>query len=99
MLLPHAPLLARARSSLAALADHASSIEESSAFEHVLIALDRLHADDCPALDPAGCSAGRAVLLADATEAIEELERHGVDPLGVELVLAMLEDASASDGP
>jgi hypothetical protein len=99
VVLPHAPTLARARSSLAALADRAASIEESSAFEHVLIALDRLYADDCPAIDPDEYSADRAALLADATEAIEELARHGVDPLGVELVLAMLEDASASGGP
>ena len=37
MLLPHAQTLAQARSYLAALADQASTIDASSAYEHVLI--------------------------------------------------------------
>ncbi|QMW67916.1 hypothetical protein H4N58_08740 [Mumia sp. ZJ1417] len=60
MLLPHALTLARARSSLAALADQASSIDASSAYEHVLIELDRIHADDSPAIHSDGTSADRA---------------------------------------
>lgn len=97
MLLPQVRTLARARSSLAALADQASSIDASSAYEHVLIELDRIHADDCPAMNPGEVPADRAALLADATSAIEDLHQHGVDPLSLELVLAMLVDASILD--
>jgi hypothetical protein len=98
MLLPHAFTLARARSYLAALADQASTIDASSAYEHVLIELDRIHGDDCPAINSDGLTEDRAVLLAVATSALEELELYGVDPLSVELTLAMLDDAYAMDG-
>lgn len=98
MLLPHALTLAEARSFLAALADQASTIDASSAYEHVLIELDRIHGDDCPAVDSDGLPEDRAILLAVATCALEELEQYGVDPLSVELVLAMLDDAFAMDG-
>ncbi|WP_244928554.1 hypothetical protein [Nocardioides sp. W7] len=95
MLLPHALTLAQARSCLAALADQASTIDASSAYEHVLIELDRLHGDECPSADTAE---DRAILLAVATSALEELEQYGVDPLTVELIIAMLDDAHALDG-
>ncbi|WP_244929272.1 hypothetical protein [Nocardioides sp. W7] len=97
MLLPHARTLTRARSCLAALADQAPSIDASSAYEHVLIELDRLHADDCPAIDPDDVPADPALLIAHATSAIENLHQHGVDALSVELVLAMLVDAASLD--
>ena len=48
MLLPHAHTLAQARTCLAALADAASSEDVSSAYEHVLIELDRIHCDESP---------------------------------------------------
>ncbi len=54
MLFPHAQTLAQARSYLAALADQASTIDASSAYERVLIELDRIHEDECPAADTEG---------------------------------------------
>jgi hypothetical protein len=75
---------------------HQQSI--SSAYERVLIELDRIHGDESPAIDSDGLTEDRAILLAVATSALEELEQYGVDPLSVELILAMLDDASALDG-
>jgi len=98
MLLPHAFTLAQARSYLAALADQASTIDASSAYEHALIELDRIHGDESTAIDSDGLTEDRAILLAVATSALEELEQYGVDPLSVELILAMLDDAYALDG-
>ena len=98
VLLPHALTLARARSYLAALADQASTIDASSAYEHVLIELDRTHGDECPSAETEGLTEDRAILLAVATSALEELEHYGVDSLTVELVIAMLDDAYALDG-
>jgi hypothetical protein len=98
MLLPHAFTLAQARSYLAALADQASTIDASSAYEHVLIELDRIHWDQSPAISNDGLTEDRAILLAVATSALEELEQYGLDPLDVELILAMLDDAYALDG-
>ena len=98
MLLPHAFALAQARSYLAALADQASTIDASSAYEQVLIELDRIHGDESPAIDSEELPEDRAILHAVATSALEELEQYGVDPLSAELVLAMLADAYALDG-
>lgn len=99
MLLPHASTLAQARSHLATLADRASTIDASSAYERVLIELDRIHGDDCcPVIDIGGLTEDRAIMLAHATSALEGLEQYGVDALNVELVLAMLDDACALDG-
>lgn len=97
MLLSHAHTLARARSSLAALADQAATIDAFSAYERVLIELDRVHGDQSPATDNTGLSEDPEILLAVATAAVEELEQHGVDPLTVELILAMLANAAALD--
>ena len=96
--LPHAQTLAQARSYLAALADQASTIDASSAYERVLIELDRIYGDECPAADTEGLTEDRAILLAVSTSSLEELEQYGVAPLTVELVIAMLEDAYALDG-
>jgi hypothetical protein len=98
VLLPHALTLTQARSYLAALADQASTIDASSAYERVLIELDRIHGDECPSADTEGLTEDRAILLAVATSALEELEQYGVDPLTVELIIAMLDDAYALDG-
>lgn len=98
MLLPHAQTLAQARSYLAALSDRASTIDASSAYEHVLIELDRVHGDECPSADTEELTEDRAILLAVATSAFEELEQYGVDPLTIELVIAMLDDAYTLDG-
>ena len=97
MLLPHAQTLAQARSYVAVLADRALTIEASSAYERVLLELDRVHGDDCPALDTQDLMGDREILLAVATKAVEELVGYGIDPLSVELILAMLIDAHALD--
>jgi len=97
MLLPHAQTLAQARSYVAALADRALTIEASSGYERALLELDRVHGDDCPALGTEGLADDRDILLAVASNAVEELENHGVDSLSVELILAMLVDAHALD--
>lgn len=97
MLLTHAHTLTQARSCLAALADNATTLEASSGYEQTLIALDRIHDDQVPALDAERLTSDRAVLTAVATSALKELVNHGVDPLQQELLLAMLQDACALD--
>ena len=76
MLLPHAQTLAQARSYLAALSDRASTIDASSAYEHVLIELDRVHGDECPSADTEDLTEDRAIPLAVATSALEEEEEE-----------------------
>lgn len=97
MLLPHAQTLAEARSYVAALADYALTLEASSTYERVLLELDRVHGDECPALDTDELADDRDILFAGAGNAIEELEAFGVDALSVELILAMLVDARDLD--
>lgn len=97
MLLPHAQTLAQARSSVAALADCALTLDASSAYERVLLELDRVHGDECPSLDTEDLTDDRAILLAWASSAIQELEDYGIDALSVELLLAMLADAHDLD--
>ena len=95
MLPSHARTLCEARSALAVLSDRAQRSDASSAFEHVLIALDSILGDDGPAIDPKGLPADEDGLLALAGSALGRLRSHGVDPLHVELLLAMLDDAAA----
>ena len=97
MLLPHAQTLVQARSYVAALADRALTLDASSAYERVLLELDRVHDDECPALDAENLTDDRDILLAVASSAVEELENYGVDPLSVELILAMIVDAHDLD--
>ena len=97
MLLPHAQTLAQARSYVAALADRALTLEASSVYERALLELDRVHGDECPALDTEDLTDDRTILLACAHSAIQELEDHGIDSLSVELILAMLVDAHDLD--
>lgn len=99
MNLAHALTLVQARSYVAALADGARTIEASSAYEHVLIELDRLHDDQSPALDTDGLSDNHDVLFAAATAAIEDLQDHGIDALDIELLLARLDEARQLDSP
>ncbi|MEQ6902024.1 hypothetical protein [Nocardioides sp. YIM 152588] len=99
MLLAHALALAEARTFLAALADLATTQEGSRAYDHALHYLDSLHAGEIP-----GPTIGSPVVDLDTTyglavSAIEDLATHGVHPLQVELVLAMLEDARSLDAP
>ena len=99
MLLTHAATLAEARSYLAALADHARTVEASSAYERTLIELDWVHGDDTPALDTAGITDDRDIVMGLAVSAVQRLADYGVDALHIELVLASLTDAHALDEP
>jgi hypothetical protein len=95
--LAHAQTLVEARSYIAALADNARSGEASSAYEHVLIELDRLHGDESPALSTDGLTTSRDVLFAVANSAVEELLGYGLDALDIELLLARLDEAHDLD--
>lgn len=97
MLLPQVHTLAQARTYLAALADEASSEDASSAYEHVLIELDRIHCDESPDIYLDAVTQDQAIQFEVATSAIEDLRAHGVDPLSIELLLWMLEDAYSQD--
>ena len=97
MLLAHAVALAEARTYLAALANEAACFEASRAYERTLLYLDSIHGDNVPALDTHGLIDDRAALRVLAESAVEELVDHGIDALQVELVLAMLDDASRLD--
>ena len=97
MLLPHARTLCDARSALAVLSDGASCIEASSAYEHVLITLDAIHGDDCPAIDTHGLPDRTDVLLNIAANSLDELKTHGVEELHVELLVALLDNATMLD--
>ena len=98
MELTRALTLERGRSHVAALADGARVVPAASAYEHVLIELDRLHGDQSPALDTAGLTGDRDMLFAVASSAIEDLQDHGIDVLDVELLLARLDAARGLDG-
>lgn len=97
MQLGHAHTLAQARTYVAALADAAGSEDASSAYEHVLIELDRLHGDQSPDGFPDGPQTACGTWFGLAHGAIEELREHQADALGVELILARLRDAHAQD--
>ena len=99
MLLAHAVTLTQARSYIAALADHARTVEASSAYERALLGLDWIHGDDVPALDTDGLTDDRDTLMAVATSAIEQLAAYDVDALQIELLLTALDDARALDEP
>lgn len=77
--------LAEARSCLAALADGASDVDESSQVEHVLIALDELHPDG-PATYP--LDGRQADLTRRLESAIDRMIELGGDALSLELLLA-----------
>ncbi|WP_185996261.1 hypothetical protein [Nocardioides campestrisoli] len=98
MLLPHALVLADARLRLAALADQATTVDVASAYERVLIELDRIHSDACPAVSTDRHAEGLATFPARLTSALEELDQYGVESLRLELLLVMFEDARALDG-
>lgn len=100
MLQAHAvAALAQARSYVAALADNSLNNQAASAYEHVLLELDWIHDDDVPALHTVDLDDDHAVLVGTATSVIEALAAYGVDALHVELVLAMLDTATARDVP
>lgn len=102
MLLAHAILLAESRSYLAALAGTARTVEASIAYERVLLHLDLVHGDQCPAYDHMPSALPADLLYRLAVQAIRDLKAYGVDALQIELVLADLLDArefdTATDG-
>ena len=96
MLLSHAVLLAEARSYLAGLADSATSFDTALEYERVLLQLDWIHDGTIPpiAVVPSG---DRHVLYGVARAAINNLEKHAVDPLELAICLSMLEVAWDAD--
>jgi hypothetical protein len=98
MLLSHAVALAEARSYVVALARRAQTFEASMEYERVLLQLDWLHGGVVPRATEVPTS-DRTILFEIASEAIENLTRHQVDRLELEICLAMLDDARAMDLP
>lgn len=92
MLLAHAIALAEVRSYLAALADHAPTLAGTAAYDDVLLYFDATHSDQVPALDRLPPIEPR--LLHELTEnALLDLVPFGFDPLHLELILGMIDDA------
>lgn len=98
MLLAHAVTLAEARSYVAALADNAVTTDASIEYDRVLLQIDFIHGDHIPGISPVSVT-DRDVLFEVAESAIEDLVRHGIDSLTVELVLDMLWAARELDAP
>ena len=98
MLLAHAVTLAEARSYVAALADAALTNDASIEYDRVLLQIDFIHGDYIPGISPVLVT-DRDVLFEVAESAIEDLVRHGIDSLTVELVLDMLWAARELDAP
>lgn len=98
MLLAHAVTLAEARSYVAALADAALTTDASIEYDRVLLQIDFIHRDFIPGISPVPVT-NRDVLFEVAESAIEDLVRHGIDSLTVELVLDMLWAARELDAP
>lgn len=97
-MLAHALTLAEARSYVAALADHAVTIDASIEYDRVLLQIDFIHGDLIPAIAPVPVT-DREALFDVAEAAIEDLVDHGIDGLTVELVLDMLYAAREMDAP
>jgi hypothetical protein len=98
MLLAHAVTLTEARSYVAALADNALTTDASIEYDRVLLQIDFIHGDYIPGISPVLIT-DRDVLFEVAESAIEDLVRHGIDSLTVELVLDMLWAARELDAP
>lgn len=96
MLLAHAIAIAEARSYIAALADTATTVLGSVAYDRALICLDSAYGDEAPALTDIPVS-DRATLYRLAQQSITDLGTYGLDPLHIELILAYLADARALD--
>lgn len=98
MLLVHAIAIAEARSYLAALADQATTLQATIAYDDALLYLDAVHGDQVPALDKLP-TIEPALLLELTENSLVDLMAHGLDPLHIELVLAMVDDAREHDAP
>ena len=84
--LAYAIALAEARSCLAALADMAIDFDDSVLYEHLLLDLDALHHDGCPALRPV--TGDRAELLTRLEVAVDRMIDLGGQALRFEILLA-----------
>ncbi|MFD4323569.1 hypothetical protein ACFWQC_02975 [Nocardioides sp. NPDC058538] len=92
MLLAHAIALAEARSYLAALADQSDALKTTVAYDDALLYLDSIHADQVPALELLPpLETGLLHVLTE--KALTDLAPFGLDPLHLELLLAMIGDA------
>jgi hypothetical protein len=98
VLLAHAVTLGQARAYVAALADAALTTDASIEYDRVLLQIDFIHGDYTPGISPVSVT-DRDVLFEVAESAIEDLARHGIDSLTVELVLDMLWAARELDAP
>lgn len=98
MQLAHAVTLGQARSYVAALADAALTADASIEYDRVLLQIDFAHGDYIPGISPVPVT-DRDVLFDVAESAIEDLTRHGIDSLTVELFLDMLWAARELDAP
>lgn len=96
MLLTHVVAIAEARSYIAALADTATTVLGSVAYDRALIYLDSVHGNQVPALTDVPVS-GPTTLYQIAQQAVTELGTYGLDPLHIELTHAYLADAWALD--
>lgn len=96
MLLSHAVLLAEARSYVAALADRALTFDGSMEYERVLLELDELQGGQFPPTTDVPIT-NRDALYKLALASVADLELHEVDQLGLEICLAMLIAARATD--
>ncbi|WP_141013693.1 hypothetical protein [Nocardioides sambongensis] len=92
-----AAAISNARTHLATLADTATNLDASLAYEHTLLYLDTAYADNVPALDTAFQPVNPETLHNQATDAITDLADHGLDPLQVELLHALLNEARAHE--
>jgi hypothetical protein len=75
------------------VADTSSDIDASSRYEHALIDLDGLYADNVPGLSRGVPNSTSAQAYESACLAVEELLNHGAEPLRIELILAALDAA------
>ncbi|MGY0541370.1 hypothetical protein ACW14X_27910 [Nocardioides sp. YJ-D4] len=96
MLLAHAIVIAEVRSYIAALADTATTVLGSVAYDRALIYLDSVHGNSVPGLTdvPVG---DPPTLYRLALQAVTDLGTFGLDPLHIELANAYLADAWAVD--
>ena len=96
MLLSHAVAIAEARSYIAALADTATTVLSSVAYDRALIYFDSVHGDHVPALTDVPIS-DPPTLYRLAQHAVTDLGTYGLDPLHIELTHAYLADAWSLD--
>jgi len=92
-MLAHAVLLAEARTYVAALADHAVSLDTALEYERVLLQVDALHDGRVPPIITAPPTNDREILFDIARMAIGNLTAHGLGAHEVHLCLDMLQAA------